>query len=84
MIPGVRSVFVIFGPSSYIKNKPFSSKCFSIGIDIPCRPCQFAKGLDGKQIFDGDKGNCHLNMKCMRDMSVDFVFEQIEKHTLKE
>ncbi len=76
--------FVIFGPGSYIKNKPFSSKCFSLGIDIPCRPCQFEKGLDGKQIFDGDKGNCHLNMKRMRDMSVDFVIEQIEKYTLKE
>ncbi len=76
--------FVIFGPSSYIKNKPFSSRCFSIGIDLPCRPCQFNKGPDGKQIFDGDKGNCHHNMKCMRDMSVDFVIEKIEKFTSKE
>lgn len=75
--------FVIFGPSSYIKNKPFSSKCFSIGINLPCRPCQFSKGPDGKEIFGGDKGNCHLNMKCMRDMSVDFVLNQIEAKSKK-
>jgi len=69
--------FVLFGPSSDIKNKPFSSTAYSIGIDLDCRPCQFQPGGKNKQIFDGGKGNCQRKMKCMRDMSVDFVMDAI-------
>lgn len=69
--------FVLFGPSSIIKNKPFATNCHAISIDLECSPCQFRAGLDGKQIFGSDKNNCPFNMKCMKDMSVNYVFEKI-------
>lgn len=69
--------FVLFGPSSDKKNKPYSKNAHVIAIKLPCRPCQFMKGSNGQQIFDGGKGNCYLNMKCMREMSVDFVYNRI-------
>lgn len=69
--------FVLFGPSSIVKNKPFAKKCFSISISLPCSPCQFKLDTNGIPIFDSGKANCPFNMKCMRDMSVDFVFEQV-------
>lgn len=71
--------FVLFGPSSDKKNKPYAKNAHVIAIDLPCRPCQFAK-RNGQQIFDGGKGNCYLNMKCMREMSVDFVVEKINEY----
>tara|TARA_Y100000034_G_scaffold86053_1_gene103153 strand:- start:262 stop:1173 length:912 start_codon:yes stop_codon:yes gene_type:complete len=70
--------FILFGPSSNIKNKPFTKKSWAISIDLPCRPCQFTKGTDGKQVFDGGKSTCPLSMKCMSDMSVDYVFNKIK------
>ncbi|MHA1949702.1 MAG: glycosyltransferase family 9 protein [Candidatus Thorarchaeota archaeon] len=74
--------FVIFGPSSVIKNKPYSKKAYAIAIDIPCRPCQFSKGLDGNQIFGGDKASCPHDMKCMRDLEVNKVLSEIKKHII--
>lgn len=71
--------FVLFGPSSTVKNKPYAPNAHVIAIDLPCRPCQFQQGSDGKQIFDGGKGSCYLNMKCMRDMSVQFVMDKIKE-----
>jgi len=73
--------FILFGPSSNIKNKPFTKHSYVIAIDLPCRPCQFNKGPDGKQIFDGGKSNCPLDMKCMREMSVDYVLKKIKEIT---
>lgn len=73
--------FVIFGPSSIIKNKPFSERAYAIYKDIPCQPCQFGVGPNGERVFDGGKGNCWNNMKCMVDLSVDDVYNYlIEKH----
>jgi len=71
--------FVLFGPSSDIKNKPFAPNAHVVAIDLPCRPCQFQKGPDGQQIFDGGKGTCHLGMKCMKEMSVDHVLQEISR-----
>jgi len=68
--------FVLFGPSSDVKNKPKAHKAHVVAINLPCRPCQFKK-KNGKSIFDGNIGNCYLNMKCMNDMSVDFVLKQM-------
>ena len=72
--------FVLFGPSSDIKNKPYGQNAHVVAIDLPCRPCQFNKGPDGKQIFGSDKGNCYLNMKCMREMSTKYVLNVIKKN----
>jgi hypothetical protein len=74
---GVKT-FVLFGPSSYIKNKPFSKNAHAIGIDIPCRPCQF-KSINGIQIFGSNKASCPFEIKCMKDMSVEFVLKEIKK-----
>jgi ADP-heptose:LPS heptosyltransferase len=67
--------FVLFGPSSYIKNKPFSKNSYAIGINIPCRPCQF--NLDN--VFGSGKSGCPFNMRCMKEMSVEFVLKEIKK-----
>ena len=72
--------YVLFGPSSDVKNKPFSSNAHVIAINLPCRPCQFTAGPDGKQIFGGGKYDCPVHMKCMKDMSVDFVLEEIKQY----
>lgn len=69
--------FVLFGPSSHIKNKPFSKKCFSISINLRCSPCQFKLDTNNNPIFDSGKCDCPFKIKCMKDMSVDFVFEKI-------
>lgn len=71
--------FVLFGPSSDIKNRPFSPKAYVIAIDLPCRPCQFTK-IDGKEIFGSDKANCPNNMKCMKEMDVEFVFKKVKNY----
>lgn len=71
--------FILFGPSSDIKNKPFNKNAHIIAIDLPCRPCQFQKDSNGKQIFNSNKADCPYNMKCMRDMTVDYVFNKIKE-----
>jgi len=71
--------FVLFGPSSDIKNKPKSDNAHVIAMNLPCRPCQFKK-KDGKLIFNGDIGNCYNNMKCMKDMSVEYIIRELKKH----
>lgn len=68
--------YVLFGPSSDIKNKPFSKNAKSIAVTLPCRPCQFQTGPDGTHIFGDGKSDCPQHMKCMKDMTVDFVLEQ--------
>ncbi len=68
--------FVLFGPSSHIKNKPYAKNAHVIAIDLPCRPCQFTK-FNGLEIFGANKSTCPNNMKCMKDMSVKFVLETL-------
>ena len=70
--------FVLFGPSSDIKNKPYTKDTYVVAIDLPCRPCQFVAGPDGKQIFAHNKADCPNNMKCMKDMSVDYVYSKVK------
>lgn len=65
--------FVLFGPSSDIKNKPFAKNARVIALSLPCRPCQFKVGPGGKQIFNSNKSDCPYNMKCMRDMTSEYV-----------
>lgn len=72
--------FVIFGPSSVVKNKPYSKRAHAIHIDIPCRPCQFKKGPDGKDIFGDNKATCPFDLKCLRNLEVDHVLGEIMKH----
>lgn len=71
--------FVLFGPSSYIKNKPFAKNAHVIAIDLPCRPCQFRADEKGQQIFDGNKFGCPQNMKCMKEMSSNYVYQKISE-----
>ena len=71
--------FVLFGPSSDVKNKPYSKNAHVVAIDLPCRPCQFQKGPDGKQIFGDNKANCPFGMKCMKEMTVDHVFNKVKR-----
>jgi hypothetical protein len=69
--------FVLFGPSSNIKNKPFSSRCHDISLGLECSPCQFRADSNGNQIFGSDKCDCPFDIKCMRDMNVEYVFNKI-------
>ena len=39
-----------------------------------CHECQFK---EGEQIFGQNKSDCPLHMKCMKDMSVDYVLSKI-------
>lgn len=73
------NTFVLFGPSCDIKNKPFADNAHVIAIDLPCRPCQFEKGPNGETVFDGNKSNCWNNMKCMKEMSVEYVLNKIKE-----
>jgi ADP-heptose:LPS heptosyltransferase len=73
--------FIIFGPSSTIKNKPPTSNAKVIANDISCRPCQFrAHPKTKKQIFTPNKADCPYHMKCLRDLSVANVLKQIGHH----
>lgn len=72
--------FVLFGPSSDIKNKPYATNAHVIAINLPCRPCQFQKDPKGKQIFGANKADCPYHMKCMKEMSVDYVIYNIERN----
>ena len=72
--------FVVFGPSSVVKNKPYSKRAHAIHLDIPCRPCQFKKGPDGKEIFGDNKATCPYNLKCLRNLEVEHVLGEIRKH----
>ena len=76
--------FVIFGPSSDIKNKPFNKNSHSIGLDLSCRPCQFSKDENGNEIFGSNKANCPLSMKCMKNLSTEFVFSHIKNYIKKD
>jgi len=67
--------FVLFGPSSVIKNTPYSKKAFPICIDMPCRPCQFRKGI---QYFGENSSNCPHHMACLSQMTVPFVKDKIK------
>jgi len=33
--------FIICGPSSMIKNKPFGNNIYPVHLNLPCQPCQF-------------------------------------------
>jgi hypothetical protein len=68
--------FVLFGPSSHVKNKPYADNAHVIGIDLPCRPCQFRK--TATPIFDGNKANCNNNMRCMRNMTAAYVLKRVK------
>lgn len=73
--------FVLFGPSADLKNRPFAKNAHVIALKLPCRPCQFKAGLDGKQIFGSNKADCPYHMQCMRDMSVDYVYSFIKSNS---
>jgi hypothetical protein len=68
--------FVLFGPSSEKKNRPFAKNAHAIHIDLYCRPCQFR---NGEQYFGEHKGGCPFHMKCMKEMSVEFVKDSIDE-----
>ena len=66
--------FVLFGPSSPTKNKPYGENAHSIHTNLECQPCQFKKGL---QYFGEDKSNCPFKMKCMTGLSVKQVKQKV-------
>jgi len=75
--------FILFGPSSTVKNKPPVPNAKVIAMDIPCRPCQFRTEFPGskKQIFGANKNDCEHHMKCLRDLSVRNVLKQIKSYS---
>ena len=70
--------YIIFGPSSDVKNKPLAQNVTVIALDIPCRPCQFKADSNGKQIFRGGKASCPNDIRCMKRMSVHYVLKCIK------
>lgn len=72
------TTFVLFGPSSVIKNKPYSKNAHAIYVGLPCQPCQFTKGSNGQYIFNSDRANCPYGMRCQKHLSVEMVIDQIK------
>jgi len=72
--------FVLFGPSSHIKNKPYATNSHAIFIDIPCLPCQFKKDANGDSIFGDNKADCPYSLRCMKEMSVEFVLDKVREY----
>lgn len=66
--------FVLFGPTSNINNKPYANNAFAISSDVHCRPCQFSPNTP----FRRGGNNCPYKMRCMRKMSVEFVYSKIK------
>ena len=77
--------FIIFGPSSIIKNAPFNKNAHPIYYNnvkkdtLKCQPCQF----NGKGYFNSGILGCPFNMKCMTHLSVNDVLTKIKDHTHK-
>ena len=68
--------FVIFGPSSVLKNKPYCDNAHAIYLGLECQPCQYREGR--KFLLPG-KATCPLEMACMKDMDVKFVYNKIQE-----
>ena len=70
--------FVIYGPTSSIKNIPFHIDAHPISIGLSCQPCQFQK-RNKQLIFKARQRSCHNRMRCMKEMSVDYVYDEVRK-----
>jgi len=71
--------FIIFGPSSVVKNTPFNDNAHAIHYNLKepklkCQPCQF----NGKKWFDGGKIGCPYGMECMTKLTVKDVLDFIK------
>ena len=69
--------FVIFGPSSVIKNKPHAPNAHAIYLGLECQPCQFKEGI---VYFDGGKATCPHDMSCMKMLETGHVMRIINNH----
>jgi ADP-heptose:LPS heptosyltransferase len=69
--------FVIFGPTSVVKNLPFSN-AYALGKDMKCRPCQY-KTKNRKQHFRPKKTSCPFGMACMNELTAEMVLKQIHE-----
>jgi ADP-heptose:LPS heptosyltransferase len=56
----------IFGPTSDVKNAPWSEKSLVVRKDIQCSPCQYTERA----------GNCYKNI-CM-DIDVSYIVQHVE------
>ena len=56
----------IFGPTSDVKNKPWSDKAVLIKRNLDCQPCQYTERAT----------NCYKN-ECM-DVDHDYIIKQAE------
>ena len=65
---GKAKTVAIFGSTPALRNGPYGSHCLSLALNLDCQPCF--------------KNNCPLGtISCLRDLSPDYVFEQIIKFT---
>ena len=76
--------FILFGPTSVGKNRPYSTTIKTIQKNYSCQPCQF--GLGGITMTK-HYVNCPFQVKCMNEISVQEVIQglsqpvQISQHT---
>lgn len=65
--------YIIFGPSSVIKNKPIMPNVKVIHFNLKCQPCQFRP----EKWFTTGTIGCPFGMPCLRDLSVEYVLNCI-------
>jgi ADP-heptose:LPS heptosyltransferase len=62
--------FVLFGPTSVNKNRPFNQGMTPLSTSYECQPCQFAVGkISMTKLFI----NCPYQVRCLYDLSADEV-----------
>jgi ADP-heptose:LPS heptosyltransferase len=69
--------FVIFGPTSPLKNLPYSPTAYAISKNKPCSPCQFTKHW----LHLVRTSQCKFNNRCLSNLTVEDVMHVIEEKT---
>jgi len=65
-------VFGIFGPTSPVKNRPWTKKGWVIQLGLGCQPCY--------QEFRDWKGCKYKRVRCLKELSAEKVFEFINNN----
>ena len=69
-------VYVIFGATSWVKNKPYSRNAYVIKKGLRCQPCQFT------DVWQNGKECRCKTIDCM-NMSAEYVFKEVSKNETK-
>lgn len=79
-----KPTFVLMGPSSTRKNYAHFKNVHPISLDYECRPCQEKMHDDVFVRLSAARHFCPYGIRCLRDMSVDYVYNQVSDILLKQ